>query len=158
MHVSYQFHHQLEAVPVLDTLQVVVQEMQTVELLMVTAAVMLAVVFHITMTAALMLPVQEVLYITTISNIIIIMVLASEFHCLHVIDVSGLFISLTDPRTCADIGIYSCCTNTASGSCEVRTGQHYCTCDISCHQRGDCCSDACISISYNNNNNNNNIY
>ena len=54
--------------PVLDTLQFVVQEVQTVKLLMATAAVVKTVIFHIMLTAALMLPAQEVyIDITTIS-------------------------------------------------------------------------------------------
>ena len=53
--------------PVLDTLQVVVQEVQTVKLLMATANVVKTVILHIMMTAALMLPAHQVYVLTTIS-------------------------------------------------------------------------------------------
>ena len=46
--------------PVLDTPQVVVQEVQTVKLLMVTATVVLTVIYLPITTAAQMLAVQEV--------------------------------------------------------------------------------------------------
>ena len=53
-----------------------------------------------------------------------------------------------DPRTCADVGIYGCCNGTFRAYCEVfADGQYVCSCDISCHSRGDCCADvpACPS-------------
>ena len=48
----------------------------------------------------------------------------------------------SDLRTCADVGIYQCCTDTRIGACDVRDGQHYCSCNASCRERDDCCSDA----------------
>ena len=52
--------HEVEPVPVLDTPQVVVHEVETVKLLMVPATVMMLVTYW--MTVAQMLPVQEVTY------------------------------------------------------------------------------------------------
>ena len=52
----------------------------------------------------------------------------------------------TDPRTCRDIGITSCCTDdTGNGLCNVhfRDAQNSrCSCNVSCHLRNDCCTDA----------------
>ena len=51
-----------------------------------------------------------------------------------------------DPRICRDIGITSCCTDdTNTGLCDVhfRDAQNSrCSCNVSCHLRNDCCTDA----------------
>ena len=60
MHVSYQLHQYLEPVPALDTLQVVVQEVQTVKLLMATATVVMTATHFKMMTAAQMLAAHQV--------------------------------------------------------------------------------------------------
>ena len=52
----------------------------------------------------------------------------------------------TDPRTCQDIGITSCCTdNTGTGLCDVHfrdPQNNRCSCNVTCHLRNDCCTDA----------------
>ena len=56
------------------------------------------------------------------------------------------FNTYSEPRTCADVGITRCCDNmNGVGSCDVysRDAQNtHCSCNISCHLRNDCCSDA----------------
>ena len=52
---------------------------------------------------------------------------------------------IADPRTCADVGITTCCSDaTNTGLCEVhfRNSPQHCSCNVSCHLRNDCCSDA----------------
>ena len=53
-----------------------------------------------------------------------------------------------EPRTCEDIGITECCTDTKGvGVCDVFFGDSQnlnsgCSCNMSCHERNDCCTDA----------------
>ena len=73
------------------------------------------------------------------------------FTALKVISISGcssivnfIIANSTDSRTCTDIGIYQCCTDTRTRACDVilDAQNNYCSCNASCHARGDCCSDA----------------
>ena len=53
---------------------------------------------------------------------------------------------IAEPRICEDVGITKCC-NDASGAglCDVHyqdSGNNHCSCNVSCHRRGDCCPDA----------------
>ena len=50
-----------------------------------------------------------------------------------------------DPRQCVDIGTTTCCTDVNNEDiCEVRfrNVEKQCSCDVYCHSRKDCCSDA----------------
>ena len=52
-----------------------------------------------------------------------------------------------DPRKCEDVGITECCSDLSGfGSCEVHYPDYSvrccCSCNVSCHQRYDCCLDA----------------
>ena len=61
---------------------------------------------------------------------------------------SILVFSLSEPRTCADVGFTSCCNDRSNSVlCEVHfIDAHYhadyCACNVSCHLRNDCCNDA----------------
>ena len=94
----------------------------------VTANVMQAVI--ILETAVMMFTVQEV-------NI------CSEYHQLYLYYINIFIISLIAPTNCQDIGIHKCCSTTRNvhGICNV-FGTNPCSCDVSCHERNDCCSDA----------------
>ena len=51
-----------------------------------------------------------------------------------------------DPRTCLDVGITSCCNDIShNGLCDVHfrdIPNRHCSCNVTCHRRNDCCSDA----------------
>ena len=53
----------------------------------------------------------------------------------------------TEPRTCADVGITTCCNDPVNGRCDVfhrslHNNRYRCSCNATCHDRNDCCSDA----------------
>ena len=80
---------------------------------------------------------------------VIVAKMSTVLHVIQYIVYYNCFYKLsfnTDPRMCADVGITSCCTDTTgAGLCDVhyRDAQNnHCSCNITCHLRNDCCSDA----------------
>ena len=54
-----------------------------------------------------------------------------------------MILPILDPTTCAGVGITECCTDPEGASCDVfNSTSRVCSCNVSCHLRNDCCSDA----------------
>ena len=111
----------LVVVPVLITLLAAVLLMQTARLLMVIATAMLTAMYMV--IVVMMFTVLKVMILT---RLVPLDNIAST--------------PITDPSTCAEIGITTCCDDVTD--CEVSSGDSHCSCDISCHRRNDCCEDA----------------
>ena len=53
-----------------------------------------------------------------------------------------MFLNPTDPRKCRDIGITMCCNDVRHREiCNVHNQSGHCSCNLTCHQRKDCCPD-----------------
>ena len=51
----------------------------------------------------------------------------------------GMLLNPTDPRTCQDIGIKTCCNDVdGRGICRVYNQSGHCSCNLTCHQRKYC--------------------
>ena len=88
--------------------------------------------------------------VTAVKMFTVFQVIQYHMAVVCVIQYISMKSHFTDPRTCEDVGITECCSESdlsGFGSCDV----HYqvsqnesvrCSCSVSCHQRNDCCPDA----------------
>ena len=125
--------------------------MQCMELVPALVTLLPVVLVYLRKTAKLVMvivsAIQTAIFLMTavrMSTVLLVIQKHKESIMLY-IELPSSFLQNTEPRTCADVGITSCCSDTSgAGLCDVhfQDTQSHCSCNMTCHLRNDCCSDA----------------